>query len=63
MKCYNPLAALGVAVREYSTSTGEVDYALFINQQPVGVVEVKCDKEEENMTAVEPQSTRHANRN
>ena len=27
----NPSAALGVAVREFPTSTGEVDYALFIN--------------------------------
>ena len=37
----NPSAALGVAVREFPTSTGEVDYALFINGTPVGVAEAK----------------------
>ena len=26
----NPMASLGVAVREYPTSTGPVDYALFV---------------------------------
>lgn len=61
MKHYNPLASLGVAVREYPTSTGEVDYALFINQQPVGVIEAKRDEEGENMTVVESQSARYAN--
>lgn len=34
----NPMASLGVAVREYPTSTGPVDYALFIDGKPVGVV-------------------------
>lgn len=33
--------SLGVAVREYPLSTDNVDYALFINSQPVGVVEAK----------------------
>lgn len=35
----NPMASLGVAVREYPTSTGPVDYALFVEGKPVGVVE------------------------
>ncbi len=32
----NPMASLGVAVREYPTSTGPVDYALFVDGKPVG---------------------------
>jgi type I restriction enzyme, R subunit len=32
---------LGVAVREYHTSNGPVDYALFVDRNPVGVVEAK----------------------
>lgn len=34
-------ASLGIAVREFSTSTGPVDYALFVEGKPVGVVEAK----------------------
>ena len=37
----NPMASLGVAVREYPTSTGPVDYALFVSGKPVGVIEAK----------------------
>jgi type I restriction enzyme, R subunit len=33
--------SLGVAVREYPLSKDNADYALFINSQPVGVVEAK----------------------
>ena len=57
----NPMASLGVAVREYPTSTGPVDYALFVDGLPVGVVEAKRDEMGENITAVEPQSGRYAN--
>jgi type I restriction enzyme, R subunit len=32
---------LGVAVREFDTTNGPVDYALFVNEEPVGVVEAK----------------------
>ena len=31
----------GIAVREYQPSSGPVDYALFVNRNPVGVVEAK----------------------
>lgn len=35
----NPIASLGVAVREYPTSDNEeVDYALFIGGKPVGLI-------------------------
>ena len=43
MKQVNQMASLGVAVREYPTSTGPVDYALFIEGVPVGIVEAKKD--------------------
>lgn len=40
---FNPAASLGIAVREYPTDTGPVDYALFIDRRPAGVVEAKKD--------------------
>ncbi len=59
-KDVNPMASLGVAVREYPTSTGPVDYALFVDGKPVGVVEAKKDELGENITVVEGQSGRYA---
>lgn len=53
-------AALGVAVREFPTSTGPVDYALFIDGDPVGVIEAKKSSVSENITVVEEQSARYA---
>ena len=41
LKSVNPTASLGVAVREYPTSSGPVDYALFVDGKTVGVVEAK----------------------
>ena len=38
MSQLNPVAGPGVAVREFPTSTGPVDYALFVDGTPVGVV-------------------------
>ena len=61
MKRLNPMAAPGVAVREYPTSTGPVDYALFVDGMPVGVVEAKKDDLGESITNVETQSERYAN--
>ena len=60
-KRVNPSASLGVAVREFLTSTGPVDYALFVDGIPVGVVEAKKDELGANITAVESQSSRYAN--
>lgn len=57
----NPMAATGVAVREFPTSTGPVDYALFVDGVPVGVIEAKKDSAGENITTVETQSGRYAN--
>ena len=61
MRQVNPLASLGVAVREYPTSTGPVDYALFVDGIPVGVVEAKKDDLGETITTVEQQTDRYAN--
>ena len=61
VKSLNLSASLGVAVREFPTSTGPVDYALFIEGVPVGIIEAKKTDEGENITAVEGQSSRYAN--
>ena len=61
MKQLNLLAGLGVAVREFPTSSGPVDYALFVDGVPVGIVEAKKDDAGENITVVEGQSSRYAN--
>lgn len=55
------MAALGVAIREFPTSTGPVDYALFVEGIPVGVVEAKKSEAAETITTVETQSYRYAN--
>lgn len=61
VKRLNPMASLGVAVREFPTDTGPVDYALFVNGIPVGIIEAKKSDAGENITAVEEQSARYAN--
>ncbi len=61
VKRLNPNVAVGVAVREFPTDTGPVDYALFVNGAPVGVIEAKKSEEGENITTVEGQSSRYAN--
>lgn len=60
MNCLNLAVSLSVAVREFPTSTGEVDYALFIDGQPVGVVEAKREEAGQSITDVEIQSGRYA---
>lgn len=61
LKRLNLTASLGVAVREFPTSTGEVDYALFVDGKPVGVVEAKQSQAGQSITDVEVQSGRYAN--
>lgn len=60
MSQLNPVAGPGVAVREFPTSTGPVDYALFVDGTPVGVVEAKADEKGQDITTVEGQSSRYA---
>jgi len=58
---FNPAASLGVAVREFPTSSGPADYMLFIDKKPIGVVEAKKSDEGQNITSSEIQSLRYAN--
>ena len=51
IKTLKPNASLGIAVREFPTDTGPVDYALFVNGIPVGVIEAKKNTAGENITA------------
>ena len=51
-------ANLGVAIREFVFNTGEADYALFVDRQPVGVVEAK--PEGTTVSAVFDQARRYA---
>ena len=60
MKELNLTAGFGVVVREFPTSTGPVDYAIFLNGTPVGVIEAKADEAGEHITTVETQSGRYA---
>ena len=57
---FNPAAAPGVAVREFSTDSGPVDYLLFVDRKPVGIIEAKKSEEGQNMTVHEAQSERYA---
>lgn len=60
VKSLNLSASLGIAVREFPTSTGPVDYVLFLEGIPVGVIEAKKSELGENITSVESQSARYA---
>lgn len=53
-------AGSGVAVREYQTDVGPVDYALFVAQKAVGVIEAKPEDWGHKITTVEEQSTGYA---
>ena len=53
-------AGLGIAVREYQTDIGPADYVLFVERQPVGVIEAKPDSWGERLTTVEEQSEGYA---
>ena len=54
-------AAKGVAVREYATDSGPADYLLFVNREPLGVIEAKRDEAGQNLTVHEAQTERYAN--
>lgn len=56
----NLAAGLGVAVTEYRTDSGPVDYLLFIDKKPIGVIEAKKAEEGVRLTQVEDQSLRYA---
>lgn len=51
---------LGIAIREYQTDVGPVDYALFVDGKPVGVIEAKREEEGQNLTVHEDQAEDYA---
>jgi type I restriction enzyme R subunit len=55
----NVFAAPGVAVRELQTTEGPADYVLFVDGQPVGVVEAKKEDEGFHLTTHEEQTDRY----
>lgn len=59
-KKLNLAAGLGIAVTEYRTDSGPVDYLLFIDRIPVGIIEAKRAEEGVRLTTVEDQSLRYA---
>ncbi|MBQ6481169.1 MAG: DEAD/DEAH box helicase family protein [Anaerolineaceae bacterium] len=61
MNAIQSTAGIGVAIREFPTSSGPVDYALFVDQTPVGVIEAKRSEAGESLTSTETQSSRYAN--
>lgn len=56
----NLAAGLGVAIREYQTDIGPADYVLFVNKQPIGVIEAKREEEAVHLTIHEDQSEGYA---
>jgi type I restriction enzyme R subunit len=52
--------SIGIAVKEYPTDAGVVDYALFVDKKPVGVIEAKREEEGHRLSQVEEQSERYA---
>ena len=48
-------SGLGIAVREYPTDIGPVDYVLFVDREPVGIIEAKREEEGHRLTVHEPQ--------
>jgi len=60
MRDFNRKASTGVAVREYQTNTGPVDYLLFVGGIPVGVIEAKAEHKGATLSGVAEQSLRYA---
>jgi type I restriction enzyme R subunit len=56
----NLAASTGVAVREYQTDIGPADYVLFVNKQPVGIIEAKRAEEAVHLTMHEDQTEGYA---
>lgn len=60
-KSFNPSAGFGIAVREYPVESGKVDYLLFIDRKPIGVIEAK--KVGVTLSGVHEQTIRYAEGN
>ncbi len=50
----------GIAVKEYWTEAGPADYVLFVDREPVGIIEAKREEEGHRLTVVEEQSAEYA---
>ena len=53
-------AGSGIAVREYQTSVGPADYALFVDRKPVGIIEAKRDEAGVNLHLAAEQAEEYA---
>jgi len=56
---FDPTASLGVILREGSTKSGPVDYVIFIDGKPVGVIEAKREEKGVSLFSVSEQSRRY----
>jgi type I restriction enzyme R subunit len=54
----NPIAAQGVAVREFTLATGRADYVLYVDGKIVGVIEAK--REGDHLSSAVEQNDRYA---
>ena len=61
MKSLNWSAGPGIAIREYKTASGHSpDYALFVDKDPVGVIEAKKEEEGHKISTHEEQAEGYA---
>jgi len=60
VKALNLSLARGVAVREYPTDSGPADYILFVDREPVGVIEAKREEAGVTLSVHEAQTERYA---
>ncbi|MDF1592175.1 MAG: type I restriction endonuclease [Desulfobacterales bacterium] len=50
----------GLAVREYQTDAGPADYVLFVDREPIGVIEAKKEAEGHRLSVNEQQAEFYA---
>jgi type I restriction enzyme R subunit len=53
-------AGRGVALREYQAETKFADYVLFVDKNPVGIIEAKKEEEGHKLTVAEDQASEYA---
>ena len=58
-KEFNPSINLGVIVRNFPIDSGFADYLIFIDKNPVGIIEAKKSQEGEKLIVVEEQSKKY----
>ena len=52
-----------LAVREYQTDVGPADYVLFVDREPIGVIEAKKEEEGHRLSVHGQQAEYYAGRN